>query len=250
MRAVMATDTGAHSGLPGARIVAIIPVYNEAESIARVLADLPRAWVEEVIVVDNGSTDATAETAARAGATVIQEPNRGYGNACLRGLGHAARLHPEIIVFLDGDYSDHPEELPLLVRPILANEADLVIGSRVLGKAAPGALLPQARFGNWLATRLIRLLYGVHFTDLGPFRAVRHEALRQMGMQDRNFGWTVEMQVKAARLGLRVAEVPVSYRKRIGVSKVTGTVRGTLGAGYKILYTIFKYAVHHRSAPA
>jgi glycosyltransferase involved in cell wall biosynthesis len=231
-------------------IVVIIPAFNEQKSIGRVLADLPRDWLTEVIVVDNGSTDGTAEVARAAEATVLQEPRRGYGSACLRGLEYAAQLRPDVVVFLDGDYSDHPEELPSVVAPILQGEADLVIGSRVLGKSEPGALLPQARFGNWLATRLVALLFGVRYTDLGPFRAVRYQALEKMEMRDRNFGWTVEMQIKAARLGLRVAEVPVRYRRRIGTSKVTGTLRGTLGAGYKILYTIFRYAFTPLSQPA
>lgn len=223
--------------------VVIIPALNEEASIGKVLSDLPAEWVREVVVADNGSTDATAEVARKGGATVLREPARGYGNACLRALAYIRGRPPDIVVFLDGDYSDYPEELPRVLRPILEGKADLVIGSRVLGQSQPGALLPQARFGNWLATRLIRLLYGVSYTDLGPFRAVRFRALEQMGMRDRDFGWTVEMQVKAARLGLRIVEVPVRYRRRIGVSKVTGTVRGTIGAGYKILYTIFRYAL-------
>jgi len=221
------------------RVSVIIPVFNEQEGIVSVLRDIPEGLVSEVIVVDNGSTDRTAQLAAQAGARVVRESRRGYGSACLAGI--AAADQPDILVFLDGDYSDHPDEMPLLLDPILRGEADLVIGSRMLGKREPGALLPQAWFGNWLATRLIRLLFGVRFTDLGPFRAVRREALERIGMGDTTFGWTVEMQVKAARLRLRTAEAPVSYRRRKGVSKITGTVSGTVRAGYKILYTIFRH---------
>jgi glycosyltransferase involved in cell wall biosynthesis len=221
------------------RISVIIPVFNEQDGIVSILRDIPKGLVSEVIVVDNGSTDRTAQLAGQAGARVVREARRGYGSACLAGIGAADR--PEILVFLDGDYSDHPEEMPLLLDPILRGEADLVIGSRMLGRRERGALMPQARFGNWLATRLIRLLFGVRFTDLGPFRAVTREALGRIGMRDTTFGWTAEMQVKAARLGLRTAEAPVSYRRRKGVSKITGTVSGTVKAGYKILYTIFRY---------
>ena len=222
-------------------ISVIIPAYNEEQSIDKVLADIPRQLVEQVLVVDNGSTDQTAARARAANAQVVSEPRRGYGQACLSGI---AALRPcDIVVFLDGDYSDYPEEMPGLVAPILEGRAQLVIGSRVLGHRQKGALLPQARFGNALATALIRLLYGAAYTDLGPFRAISYKALHQLQMEDRNYGWTVEMQVKAARLGLKHTEVPVSYRRRIGVSKVTGTVSGTLGAGYKILITIFRYAL-------
>jgi glycosyltransferase involved in cell wall biosynthesis len=217
----------------------IIPAFNEQDGIVSVLRDIPKGLISEIIVVDNGSTDRTAHLAEQAGARVVREERRGYGSACLAGI--AAADCPAVLVFLDGDYSDHPDEMPLLLDPILRGEADLVIGSRMLGRREPGALLPQALFGNWLATRLIRLLFGVRFTDLGPFRAVTREALERIGMRDTTFGWTVEMQVKAARLGLRTAEAPVSYRRRAGVSKVTGTVSGTIRAGYKILYTIFRY---------
>lgn len=225
--------------MPHPRISVIIPAFNEQDGIVSVLGGIPKGLVSEVIVVDNGSTDRTAGLAEQAGARVVREARRGYGSACLAGIASADR--PDIFVFLDGDYSDHPDEMPLLLGPILRGEADLVIGSRMLGGREPGALLPQARFGNWLATRLIRLLFGVRFTDLGPFRAVRREALERIGMQDTTFGWTVEMQVRAAELGLRTTEVPVSYRRRVGVSKITGTVSGTVKAGYKILYTIFRH---------
>ncbi len=223
-----------------ARVAVIIPVFNERESLPLVVRDLPREPVAEIVVVDNGSTDGTGEIARDLPVRVVREPRRGYGSACLAGIAALAQTPPEIVVFLDGDYSDHPEELPLLLEA-LDRGADLVIGSRRLGRAEPGALLPQARFGNALACRLIRVLYGHRYTDLGPFRAIRWEAYRRLGMRDTNFGWTVEMQVKAVRAGLSIAEVPVSYRRRVGVSKITGTVSGTLKAGYKILWTITRH---------
>ncbi len=223
----------------------LIPALNESAALPRVLGDLPADGLRRVVVVDNGSSDGTGETARGLGAVVLEEPRRGYGQACLTGIGWIGRQPdpPEVLVFLDADYSDHPDELPSLVEPIARGEADLVVGSRLLGRAEPGALLPQARFGNRLAAFLIRRLYGLEVTDLGPFRAVRWEALCRLGMADRNFGWTVEMQVKAARAGLRYREVPVSYRRRVGVSKITGTVSGTVRAGWKILYTVFRHAV-------
>ncbi|GAB3634759.1 glycosyltransferase family 2 protein [Hymenobacter arcticus] len=227
------------------RIAVLIPAHNEEKSIALVLSEIPAGLVQEVVVVDNASTDATAAAARAAGATVVTEPRPGYGQACLAGLAYYAAQPvgqtPEIIVFLDGDHSDFPEEMPALLAPLLSGAAELVIGSRALGERERGALLPQQRFGNWLAAWLLRLRYGGTHTDLGPFRAVRADALARIGMVDTNYGWTVEMQVKAARLGLRVVEVPVRYRRRIGTSKISGTVRGTIGAGYKILWTIFKY---------
>ena len=223
----------------------IIPAYNEESSIARVVAAIPAGLVQEVIVVNNNSTDQTAAVARAAGATVLDEPRPGYGNACLTGIAHAAAkpaaTRPDIVVFLDGDYSDYPEEMPLLVQPILDGRADLVIGSRALGEREGGSMMPQQIFGNWLATTLLRWLYGVRYTDLGPFRAIRFETLQQLGMRDRNYGWTVEMQARAARKKIRYTEVPVSYRKRIGVSKVSGTVKGTVLAGYKIILTIFRH---------
>ena len=222
----------------------IIPAFNEERSIARVLNDIPRPFVRSVLVCDNGSTDRTAEVACVNEAIVLQEPRKGYGSACLRGIAYLSALpaeqQPDIVVFLDGDYSDHPEEMPAVVTPILEAGMDLVIGSRALGRLEQGAMQPQQIFGNWLATTLIRWFYGYHFTDLGPFRAIRFDRLLEMSMQDPNFGWTVEMQVRAAKMGLNCTEVPVSYRQRIGVSKVSGTIRGSLLAGHKILWTIFK----------
>jgi glycosyltransferase involved in cell wall biosynthesis len=225
-------------------ILVIIPALNEEMSIGKVIADIPRDLVSEVVVTDNGSTDRTAGVAAGAGATVLSEERRGYGYACTKGIHYAlskpAGERPDILVFLDGDYSDYPGEMRLLVRPIIEDGFDMIIGSRTSGERERGALLPQALFGNALATTLIKWLYGVSFTDLGPFRAVRFDKLLGLGMSDMTYGWTVEMQIKAAKQGLRCGEAPVSYRKRIGVSKVTGTLGGTVKAGYKILWTIFK----------
>jgi glycosyltransferase involved in cell wall biosynthesis len=230
-----------------ARLAVIIPALNEAAAIGRVLAAIP-GWVDEVLVVDNGSTDATAAVAQKQGARVIWEPQRGYGAACLAGIN--ALTTPDIVVFLDGDYSDHPEEMDRLVDPLVENNADLVIGSRVLGQRQPGALTPQARFGNWLACLLIRLIWRVRYSDLGPFRAIGFPALQLLNMQDRDYGWTVEMQIKAAARHLRILEVPVSYRLRVGQSKISGTIRGVVGAGAKILATIGKEALRSRQVGA
>ncbi|MEM0991574.1 MAG: glycosyltransferase family 2 protein [Bacteroidota bacterium] len=230
--------------LEKATIDVIIPAYNEEKSIAYVLDEIPKDWVREILVCNNASTDDTARVAAAHGAKVLDQPLKGYGNACLKGIEHLKNKSPEdqpdIVVFLDGDYSDYPEELPKLVRPILTQNMDMVIGSRASGELEAGAMQPQQIFGNWLATNLIRLIYDYHFTDLGPFRAIRFDRLLELEMKDTNFGWTVEMQVKAAKQKLRCTEIPVKYRKRVGVSKVSGTVKGTFMAGYKILWTIFK----------
>ena len=224
-------------------IQVIIPAFNEENSVGKVLADIPPGVVQEVIVVNNNSTDATEKAARAGGATVLNEPRQGYGRACLKGMAYLAAqaTPPDIVVFIDADYSDYPEELTLLVAPIVAGEADMVIGSRALGQKERGSMTPQQVFGNWLATTLLKLLYNVKFTDLGPFRAIRYDSLMLLGMQDQTYGWTVEMQVKAAKHKLRSTEVAVNYRRRIGKSKVSGTIKGTLLAGYKILYTLFKY---------
>ncbi len=222
------------------KVSVLIPAHNEEASIGLVIDEIPRDHVREIIVANNASTDRTSEVAKAAGASVVDEPQPGYGAACLAAM--AAMNRPDVVVFLDGDHSDYPEEIPQLLKPILENRADLVIGSRSLGVREKGSLTPQQKYGNALATFLIRHLFGVPFTDLGPFRAIRRESLEQIGMVDRDYGWTVEMQVKAAKIGLRCTEVPVRYRKRIGVSKISGTVSGTFKAGTKILWTIFKYA--------
>lgn len=231
--------------LPGPPIIdVIIPAFNEEQAIGAVIRDIPVELVRHILVCDNGSTDATAKIAGRHGAIVVSAPQKGYGAACLAGMEWIGRLdpmdQPDIVVFLDGDHSDYPEEMPRLVSPIVEGRSDLVIGSRALGVRETGAMLPQQIFGNWLATTLIRLIYRYQFTDLGPFRAIRWTILKGLGMKDRDFGWTVEMQVRAAKAGIPCSEVPVSYRKRIGISKVSGTVKGTFLAGYKILWTIFK----------
>jgi len=220
----------------------IIPVYNEADSISKVIAEIPAHLVRHIIVCNNGSTDDTADLALKAGAKVVHQPIKGYGNACLKGMEYVSTLEilPDIIVFVDGDYSDYPEEMPLFIEPILKNEVDMVIGSRALGSMESGAMMPQQIFGNWLATTLIKFIYNYEFTDLGPFRSIRYDKLMSMEMADKTFGWTVEMQVKAAKMNMKTMEVPVRYRKRIGKSKVSGTVKGTILAGHKILWTIFK----------
>ena len=226
----------------GRTVDVLIPALNEESSLPLVLAALPRPPARRIVVADNGSLDGTARVAKEGGAEVVTAARRGYGSACLAGLDYLRRTGPpDVVVFVDADFSDHPEELPALVAPILAGDADLVIGSRVLGRRERGALLPQARAGNLVACLLIRLFYGHRFTDLGPFRAIRWDALERLGMADPDFGWTAEMQVKAVRRGLRCTEVPVSYRRRTGVSKITGTVSGTVRAGYKILWTVARH---------
>lgn len=221
----------------------IIPAFNEEKAVGQVIGDIPKHLVRHIVVANNASTDGTRAVAEAAGAIVVDQALRGYGNACLKAMEHVA-THvppPDIVVFLDADHSDHPEQMPEVIAPIVRGEAVLVIGSRALGKRERGSMMPQQIFGNWLATRMIRWMYGAHYTDLGPFRAVTWSALQRIGMVDRTYGWTVEMQVKAAKLGLRTTEVPVDYRERIGVSKVSGTVKGTVLAGYWIITTILKY---------
>jgi cellulose synthase/poly-beta-1,6-N-acetylglucosamine synthase-like glycosyltransferase len=220
------------------KLVVIIPAFNEEDSIANVIKDIP-GFVDEIVVVNNGSRDRTAEIASNAGATVLTENDKGYGAACLRGIEYIKDKNYEVVVFLDGDYSDHPNEMGLVIDPIIKYDCDLVIGSRMIGKRERGAMLPQAIFGNWLSCFLIRIFWGYKYTDLGPFRAIKYSALQKLEMKDRNFGWTVEMQIKAAKQKLRSIEVPVSYRKRIGKSKVTGTISGTVKASVKILWLIF-----------
>lgn len=229
----------------GRRIGVVIPARNEEDAIGLVLADMP-AWVDEIVVADNGSRDSTAEVARSAGATVVAEPEAGYGAACLAALEVLPPV--DVVVFADGDHSDHVEDMAALVDPILAGRADLVIGSRALGERQPGSMTVPQVFGNWLATRLIRLVWGVPYTDLGPFRAISRPALDRLGMADRTFGWTVEMQLKAIEASLAVVEVPVRYRARVGVSKISGTVKGTILAGTKILSLIGRHALRARRA--
>jgi len=229
------------------RIAVVIPAWNEEGSIGRVIDALPKDYVRQVIVADNNSTDYTANIAREFGATVVTAKRQGYGSACLAGLAHLASLpdndRPEIVVFIDADFSDHPEQLPLLVDPIIAGDADFVLGSRMLKRQPKGAMLPQAIFGNKLACFLMRLFFNKTYTDLGPFRAITWIALQRLNMADPDFGWTVEMQIKAARLKLRTMEIPVDYRPRIGYSKITGTISGTVRAGYKILLTLFRHGI-------
>ena len=220
----------------------IIPAYNEEASIGAVVSDIPKELVRNIIVCENNCTDNTVQVAKAAGAIVVSQPLKGYGNACLKGMEYVSNseVHPDIVVFLDGDYSDHPEQMIELVSPIIEEDYDFVIASRALGQLEKGAMMPQQVFGNWLATTLIKLFYKVTFTDLGPFRAIKYDKLLDIKMEDKTFGWTVEMQVKAAKLKMKCLEIPALYRKRIGVSKVSGTIRGTILAGHKILWTIFK----------
>ena len=222
----------------------IIPALNEQNAVGKVIDDLPKTMISEVIVVDNGSSDNTPEVAAKAGATVLKEERKGYGSACLCGIEYINQLTEttEIVVFIDADYSDFPGQLVDIVHPIIKDGYDLVIGSRNLGEKEKGSMTVAQVFGNWLATRLLKLIYGVNFTDLGPFRAIKMESLNAIGMKDVNYGWTVEMQLKVAKNSLKSIEVPINYKNRIGTSKISGTIKGTFLAGYKIIWTILKYA--------
>jgi glycosyltransferase involved in cell wall biosynthesis len=220
----------------------IIPAYNEEKSIPSVIAEIPKI-VRHVVVANNNSTDKTGEVAQSAGAVVVFEPQKGYGKACLTAMDWVKNqeIQPDIVVFLDGDYSDYPHEMMDLIQPILDGKAEMVIGSRTLGQRESGSMTFPQVFGNWLATTMMKYIQGAKFSDLGPFRALVWKKLLDLNMVDENFGWTIEMQIKAHKAGLRYSEVPVNYRRRIGVSKVSGTVKGVIGAGYKIIFTIFKY---------
>lgn len=231
----------------GKRVAVVIPALDEEKAIGRVLADIP-AWVDLKIVSDNGSRDRTAAVAAEAGALIVREAERGYGAACLAGIA-AAGADADVIVFMDGDHSDFGEDMATLVDPIISGERDFVLASRVLGERERGSLTPQQQFGNWLATTLIHLIWRTRYTDLGPYRAIARPALERLAMADRNYGWTVEMQIKAAEAGLRIAEVPGRYRRRIGQSKVSGTIKGTVLAGAKILTVISRNAVRRARMP-
>lgn len=219
----------------------IIPAHNEEQSIGKVIAEIPKKWVRDIVVVSNCSTDNTLQAIRDAGAIALKENRKGYGWACLKGMDYIRPNKPDIVVFLDGDYSDYPEELPLVVAPILNEHMDLVIGSRANNQRERGSMTPQQLFGNWLATRLIRLFYRHQFTDLGPFRAIKHDVLEALQMEDKTYGWTIEMQLKAVKQKYRCTEVSVRYKQRIGVSKVSGTVKGTVLAGIKIIFAVFKY---------
>lgn len=225
------------------RITVIIPAFNEENAIGNVIAEIPKDLVQEIIVVNNNSNDQTSKVAAQAGATVIDEARQGYGFACLKGIEYVQNQSKavDIIVFLDADYSDYPQEMRELIEPIIKQGCDLVIGSRALGNRQRGSMTPQQIFGNWLATTLLQWFYGVKFTDLGPFRAIKFDKLLELQMKDTTYGWTVEMQLKAAKLRFKTTEVPVNYRRRVGFSKISGTIKGTVLAGYKIITTIFKY---------
>jgi len=226
----------------------LIPAFNEQTSLPSVLKSIPDDWVRRVVVVDNGSTDDTAAVARSHGADVVPEPNRGYGAACLAGIRTLDEAPPDIVCFIDGDFSDDPSQLPRVVRPIVQDDVELVIGSRSVGARETGALEPQSRFGNWLACLLLEAMHGYRFTDLGPFRAIRWSALRALNMRDEDFGWTVEMQMKAARQKMRCVEVPVDYRRRrAGTSKISGTIDGSLRAGAKILWTLGKGLLQAKS---
>jgi hypothetical protein len=221
------------------RVSVLIPAFNEAKSIAQVIKEIPSGIADEIIVIDNGSADKTREQAVKNGAIVVEEGHRGYGAACLKGL--SIINYTDIVVILDADHSDYPEQMVRLLQPILDNQADFVLGSRILGKSQKGAIAHQAYWGNKLGVFLIHLFFGFRFTDMGPFRAIRYDCLKRLKMQDRDFGWNAEMQIKAIKKGLRIKEVPVDYRKRCGVSKISGTISGTVKAGTKIIWTIFKY---------
>lgn len=238
---INSTAIGQQKQLP--IIDVLILAYNEEGSIGKVIHDIPKS-VRHVIVVNNNSKDNTRQLAEKAGAIVLDEPKMGYGKACLTGMSYLANLvvEPDILVFLDGDYSDYPEQLLAIIDPILKQDYDMVIGSRAKGNRESGSMTMPQVFGNWLATSLMRIIYKTDYTDLGPFRAIKWDKLKGLGMVDQNYGWTIEMQIKASKARLKTTEVPVDYRKRIGVSKVSGTIKGVIGAGYKILWTIWRYS--------
>jgi glycosyltransferase involved in cell wall biosynthesis len=227
-------------------IIIIIPVLNEEEAIEKVLQEIPWTKVKEIVVVDNGSTDKTSEVAKKGGATVLFEPRRGYGSACLAGMKYIANSPPEIVVFMDGDYSDNPENLGRIVNPILKENFDIVIGSRISGPRQTGALPIHSVIANKLFAKLVRLIYGFKLTDIGPFRAIRYNSLVTLQMEDRGYGFPIEMVIKAAKKKLRILELPLGYRKRIGTSKITGNFSSSVKAGIKIFYIIFKYSIKSR----
>jgi len=229
------------SKYPPSLIFVIIPAFNEEESIPKVINEIPLIEKSNIIVVSNNSTDKTEEVARKEGATVLSEPNQGYGWACLKGIEFANQQGAKIIVFMDGDYSDYPAQMTEVLAPILKEDMDMVIGSRALGKRQKGSMTFPQVFGNWLSTNLLKIFYGADFTDLGPFRAIKTDALKKLHMSDKTYGWTIEMQIKAAKKKLKYCEVPVDYKPRIGTSKVSGTVKGAVLAGIKIIFAVFKY---------
>lgn len=226
---------------PSSKIFVVIPAFNEEQSIRKVVDEVPLIEKKNIIVVSNNSTDRTEEVAKEAGATVLSEPRKGYGWACLKGIEYANQHNAEIIVFMDGDYSDYPSQMTNVLSPILEKDMDMVIGSRALGKRQKGSMTFPQLFGNWLSTNLLKIFYRAHFTDLGPFRAIKSNALSKLHMSDKTYGWTIEMQIKAAKNNLKFCEVPVDYKPRIGTSKVSGTVKGAVLAGIKIIFAVFKY---------
>jgi glycosyltransferase involved in cell wall biosynthesis len=223
------------------QLFVVIPAHNEEQSIAKVITEVPIIEKQNIIVVSNNSTDGTEEVALKAGATVLSENRKGYGWACLKGIDYADQQGAEVIVFMDGDYADYPEQMKAVIKPILEENMDMVIGSRALGNKQKGSMTVPQVFGNWLATNLLKIFYGAHFTDLGPFRAIKMDALKKLHMSDKTYGWTVEMQIKAAKYNLEFCEVPVDYKARIGTSKVSGTLKGAVLAGIKIIFAVFKY---------
>jgi glycosyltransferase involved in cell wall biosynthesis len=226
---------------PPSQLFVVIPAFNEEQSIPKVIAEVPIIEKQNIIVVSNNSTDGTEEVAAKAGATVLSEKRQGYGWACLKGIDYANQQGAQVIVFMDGDYADYPEQMKAVIKPIMEDNMDMVIGSRVSGKRQKGSMTIPQVFGNWLATSLLKFFYGAHFTDLGPFRAIKMDALKKLHMSDKTYGWTIEMQIKAAKCNLEFCEVPVDYKARIGTSKVSGTLKGAVLAGIKIIFAVFKY---------
>jgi glycosyltransferase involved in cell wall biosynthesis len=223
------------------KVFVVIPAFNEEQSIGKVINDIPHVPVMNIVVVNNGSSDKTQNIVESLGATALFEPRKGYGWACLKGCEFVEKMKGETIVFLDGDYSDYPEQLPSVITPIYQQNMDLVIGSRALGNREKGSMTVPQHFGNWLASKLLKIFYGVNYTDLGPFRAIRFERYKSLGMSDKTYGWTIEMQIKAAQKKMNYCEVPVDYKARIGVSKVSGTIKGAVMAGIKIIFAVFKY---------
>lgn len=230
-----------NSSIDYTKVFVVIPAFNEEQAIDKVILEIPNVPRKNIIVVDNGSTDNTKQVIESTGATALFEPRKGYGWACLKGCAHVEEMKGETIVFLDGDYSDYPEQLTRVIAPIYENNMDLVIGSRSLGKREKGSMTVPQQFGNWLSSKLLKIFYKVNYTDLGPFRAIRLDSYKKLGMRDKTYGWTIEMQIKAAQNNMKYCEVSVDYKTRIGTSKVSGTIKGAVMAGIKIIFVVFKY---------